>query len=495
MAAVLEALLNLQKILSVKNLESREPKVEEKKVQEKEKKVHKVQRPHHRRERGNTKEDGKNRGERKHQTAFLQLNYPYVDLTDENSVAIFKKPEGKSDSKIRPIIYVNRPLKDGKKIVFHIRETINGDYKQKFVFTFGLTTCHSSRVMEHYFHVNEYCKDGQMECKGYSSVIPIFVEDKNVKCVEVKKLDKGALCSIKTIFKNGESKTRTFKDATEGLKITSAGQVYPFIVLEGFATKVQIREYPVEPTTKTASSSRHPNSSIPKVNFSMSPNSWIIGSGIELNNFTLKKKPYGQSLYALSKSPLAPGQKLKFIIDEICPDITGTLTIGFTTIDLSSLNVNGLPSPLELPKKLWKTCINVLASSQKGQEFLMKYDENGIQITTNGQTFPLIRKDQIRSNSHMFFHFGGKVTEVKFVPKELKKPILEQAVAPAPGPYGRNGACVYCIDKEANFILVPCGHVCFCEECAKDFTEDKCPICRQKIEHKSKVYFPGRLVE
>lgn len=42
-------------------------------------------------EEGNEREDE----ERKHQTTFLQFNYYYVDLTDRNSVSIYKKTKRK----------------------------------------------------------------------------------------------------------------------------------------------------------------------------------------------------------------------------------------------------------------------------------------------------------------------------------------------------------------------------------------------------------------
>lgn len=36
-------------------------------------------------------------------------------------------------------------------------------------------------------------------------------------------------------------------------------------------------------------------------------------------------------------------------------------------------------------------------------------------------------------------------------------------------------------------ILLPCGHVCLCEDCAEDISE-YCPICRGNIEQKTVAY-------
>ncbi|ENN73297.1 hypothetical protein D910_08984 [Dendroctonus ponderosae] len=45
--------------------------------------------------------------------------------------------------------------------------------------------------------------------------------------------------------------------------------------------------------------------------------------------------------------------------------------------------------------------------------------------------------------------------------------------------------CAVC--KSNPIILLPCGHVCLCEDCAEDIT-DQCPICRSNINTKSVAY-------
>eukprot|EP01084_Bolivina_argentea_P119940 212639_1 len=42
-----------------------------------------------------------------------------------------------------------------------------------------------------------------------------------------------------------------------------------------------------------------------------------------------------------------------------------------------------------------------------------------------------------------------------------------------------NNECVICLEKNREFICVPCGHLCLCKEC-KDLINQKCPICRAK---------------
>ncbi|XP_060529408.1 mitochondrial E3 ubiquitin protein ligase 1 [Cylas formicarius] len=50
-----------------------------------------------------------------------------------------------------------------------------------------------------------------------------------------------------------------------------------------------------------------------------------------------------------------------------------------------------------------------------------------------------------------------------------------------------NQICVVCKSNPIEMILLPCGHVCLCEDCAEDITEH-CPICRSTIETRSVAY-------
>ena len=44
--------------------------------------------------------------------------------------------------------------------------------------------------------------------------------------------------------------------------------------------------------------------------------------------------------------------------------------------------------------------------------------------------------------------------------------------------------CIICLDEDcAEIVLVPCGHLCMCKDCAKGIN-DTCPMCRCKIQVK-----------
>ncbi|CAB0037599.1 unnamed protein product [Trichogramma brassicae] len=47
--------------------------------------------------------------------------------------------------------------------------------------------------------------------------------------------------------------------------------------------------------------------------------------------------------------------------------------------------------------------------------------------------------------------------------------------------------CVVCRTNPREIILLPCGHVCLCEDCSIDITTD-CPLCRSSITHKNAAY-------
>jgi E3 ubiquitin-protein ligase MUL1 len=47
--------------------------------------------------------------------------------------------------------------------------------------------------------------------------------------------------------------------------------------------------------------------------------------------------------------------------------------------------------------------------------------------------------------------------------------------------------CVVCCQNHRGIILLPCGHVCLCEDCSERIT-DLCPVCRAEIETKAVAY-------
>lgn len=49
--------------------------------------------------------------------------------------------------------------------------------------------------------------------------------------------------------------------------------------------------------------------------------------------------------------------------------------------------------------------------------------------------------------------------------------------------------CIVCMENPREVILLPCKHVCLCEDCAEKINR-KCPVCDKRIEGKRAVYLP-----
>jgi len=51
-----------------------------------------------------------------------------------------------------------------------------------------------------------------------------------------------------------------------------------------------------------------------------------------------------------------------------------------------------------------------------------------------------------------------------------------------------NWECKVCFNGNMDTILMPCGHVCLCNSCAKLLPENKCPICKAPIQYVMKLF-------
>ncbi|XP_075152820.1 uncharacterized protein LOC142226611 [Haematobia irritans] len=55
-----------------------------------------------------------------------------------------------------------------------------------------------------------------------------------------------------------------------------------------------------------------------------------------------------------------------------------------------------------------------------------------------------------------------------------------------------NLTCVVCIDRQKSVLLMPCKHVCLCEECASGLFNSRkigiCPLCRVVITNTMSIY-------
>lgn len=48
--------------------------------------------------------------------------------------------------------------------------------------------------------------------------------------------------------------------------------------------------------------------------------------------------------------------------------------------------------------------------------------------------------------------------------------------------------CVICMAKKAEYVFIPCGHLCCCKDCKNIDFNDSCPLCRSSYKGIFKIY-------
>lgn len=99
--------------------------------------------------------------------------------------------------------------------------------------------------------------------------------------------------------------------------------------------------------------------------------------------------------------------------------------------------------------------------------------------------------------------FSGEVWKIdgSLPPEEIHQRmtrILEAQEDPRPVQAVEPGhACAICFSEPADFLVVPCGHQCGCEDClvAVQQHSGRCPICRQHVQGIQRVFRCGRGAE
>ena len=47
--------------------------------------------------------------------------------------------------------------------------------------------------------------------------------------------------------------------------------------------------------------------------------------------------------------------------------------------------------------------------------------------------------------------------------------------------------CVVCLESNSSYAYIPCGYMCVCDKCSKNFA-DKCPLCMIQSNQLLKFY-------
>ena len=66
--------------------------------------------------------------------------------------------------------------------------------------------------------------------------------------------------------------------------------------------------------------------------------------------------------------------------------------------------------------------------------------------------------------------------------REALQQIVQERSDDGPVPEGQS--CVVCLSQQREVILLDCGHVCVCADCATEImrTRPQCPVCRSSID-------------
>ena len=48
--------------------------------------------------------------------------------------------------------------------------------------------------------------------------------------------------------------------------------------------------------------------------------------------------------------------------------------------------------------------------------------------------------------------------------------------------------CVICLTEKAEFVVIPCGHLCYCKDCSSS-PQNVCPMCRRRVSKLKKVFY------
>ena len=51
----------------------------------------------------------------------------------------------------------------------------------------------------------------------------------------------------------------------------------------------------------------------------------------------------------------------------------------------------------------------------------------------------------------------------------------------------KENKCSICLENNSEYIFIPCGHFCICENCNNEYNQDICPLCRT-LGNRFKVY-------
>lgn len=137
------------------------------------------------------------------------------------------------------------------------------------------------------------------------------------------------------------------------------------------------------------------------------------------------------------------------------------------------------PSQDGLPFFLTSLPLNTLSKKLESEKQTFKYLSVGLGIVGLG----IIGMMAYRWWKQ---HLEKKEEEEKRL--RLEKTRKERRQRARPGEeYPESQRCIVCKENPKEIVLIPCGHVCICEDCSEDIG-NLCPVCRAEIQSRNPAY-------
>lgn len=431
---------------------------------------------------GHDKSEGKS-GQDANYVQFVDLKYSNVKLKNFSREA--QRTISLLDGESGPIVYCSKPLTDGFRTVFHIMGKEAPSDDKAGVCRIGLTTCNPSNLQKFNFHSTDACKDGERACKGWSITFPIHKH--NVIALILHKQPKGSLAVLTTLYSN-ESKFCALQDKSGKDKMNSV-PLYPFIILDGLAHKIQVTCEEMNPAIRVKRPLKGKQLAIDEKISSkvQTRKSWLVGNGINFDGNKFYRKAGGSHFLACVE-PLTNGQEYIFNVIHVDKTRTEeTFTAGYTTSEISrfSLDTLALSEKQNSFPDTWTVFSNILPGCPETS------DEIRI-IVIDSKVFLLTKKyamrqifSEIPKDAHFFIKMTTNILALELIETTSGGDKLKQLDSV-------EGMCCICLEVRATYMLLPCSHLCLCATCfsLSEARSDEllCPLCKQKVMSNMVVY-------
>ena len=123
-----------------------------------------------------------------------------------------------------------------------------------------------------------------------------------------------------------------------------------------------------------------------------------------------------------------------------------------------------------------------LIASYNGQIEVMEYLEK--------KGFDINIIDKNGSNAYLLASLNGQIEVMEYLKDKIIvngkiKNVNRIAVEKT---RNNTNSCAICYENMGDFICIPCGHIYMCGICANRYENEKCGICREKIDGIYKVF-------